>query len=421
MNYQNKSNEELISELLLVRQELNSLKMQAKQESHGHNQAETGILPEQERPNFMKESSFYGFWDWDIPSGRVYFSPKWKAMLGYAGSEIENKLEAWSERVHPQDMDTVLLALNRHLRGETDSYRSEHRMLCKDGSFKWIHGEGKVVEKDGQGNPLRAVGTHTDITHYKKTESALHERMKELNCHNRISEVMSDPHLSMEDVIEKTLRLIPDAWQFPEKTHSSVQVRGSEYRTPGFLRSENSLTEEIRANNSIIGRIEVCYSEDNHPGESLLVFLPEEASLLFSIAERLGNYIHRNENEKALSENEQKYRELVENISDVIYKIDAGGIITYISSAIEKIIGYPAEKIIGKSFAPFVGINSEFLTQRLKELSLKNELDKEYKIVSRTGETRWIRLATKAVFKDGKLTGSTLPKIKQGEDTETQK
>jgi len=118
-----------------------------------------------------------GLWDWNIQTGDVYFSPRWETMLGYDVGEVEPNMSSWEKIVHPDDMDEVMAVLTEHLEGRSDQYETEHRVLAKDGSWIWILDRGKVVEWDADGNPLRAVGTHTDITE-KKNAIAEKEEMR---------------------------------------------------------------------------------------------------------------------------------------------------------------------------------------------------------------------------------------------------
>ncbi|WP_020612118.1 sensor histidine kinase [Sediminispirochaeta bajacaliforniensis] len=110
------------------------------------------------------ESAGDGVWDWHIPSGRVFFSPSWKLMIGYRDDEISNRYEEWYSRVHPDDIAQAEKDLWDQIEGRTPSYRNQHRLRKKDGSWCWILDRGKVVERDREGKPLRMVGTHTDIT-----------------------------------------------------------------------------------------------------------------------------------------------------------------------------------------------------------------------------------------------------------------
>jgi diguanylate cyclase (GGDEF)-like protein/PAS domain S-box-containing protein len=127
-------------------------------------QAEHELRDSEIRWKFAIEGSGDGLWDWNIPDSTVFFSRRWKEMLGFEEDEIGNDLSEWSSRVHPDDLPQVMLDVSAHLRGETAAYINEHRVRCRDGSYKWILDRGRIVGMDASGQPLRMVGTHTDIT-----------------------------------------------------------------------------------------------------------------------------------------------------------------------------------------------------------------------------------------------------------------
>jgi PAS domain S-box-containing protein len=127
------------------------------------------------RWHFAIEGSGDGLWDWNVPAGTVFFSPRWKAMLGFADDEIGDRLEEWSKRVHPGDLARVMAEVQTHLAGTTPLYASEHRVSCKDGSWKWIMDRGMVVSRDAAGKPLRLIGTHKDITERKEAENKVRQ------------------------------------------------------------------------------------------------------------------------------------------------------------------------------------------------------------------------------------------------------
>jgi len=116
-----------------------------------------------------------GLWDWDIPSGKVIFSSRWSIMLGYSPHEIQADVKEWSQRVHPEDLPHAMEQVQAHLDGHTASYACEHRVRCKDGSWKWILDRGQIVERDSNQRPIRMVGTHVDITETKLLEEELRE------------------------------------------------------------------------------------------------------------------------------------------------------------------------------------------------------------------------------------------------------
>ena len=129
----------------------------------------------EERWKFALESAGDGVWDWNLAAGEIFFSPRWKAMLGYAPDEIGAGLEEWSSRVHPEDLPRAMADVQAHLDAGTAGYSSEHRMRAKDGTWRWILDRGLVVAREAGGAPLRMIGTHTDITARKQAERALRE------------------------------------------------------------------------------------------------------------------------------------------------------------------------------------------------------------------------------------------------------
>jgi PAS domain S-box-containing protein len=146
--------------------------------------AEETLRKSDERWQFALEGSGDGVWDWNILTNEVFYSKQWKEMLGYSIDEIENKLEEWKKCVYPDDIQACLADLEKHFNGETEVYVNEHRMLCKDGTYKWILDRGKVVEWTDKGQALRIIGTHSDITPRKLYEEQLKnaiEKERELN------------------------------------------------------------------------------------------------------------------------------------------------------------------------------------------------------------------------------------------------
>jgi PAS domain S-box-containing protein len=127
----------------------------------------------QQRVQLAVESTNDGIWDWDLINDEVYFSVQWKKMLGYSDKEIENKAESFFELIHPDEKENTQKTLEQHLQKRTP-YVVELRLLCKDGSYKWILSRGKAIF-DAQGKPIRILGSHVDISHQKEIERKLQE------------------------------------------------------------------------------------------------------------------------------------------------------------------------------------------------------------------------------------------------------
>jgi PAS domain S-box-containing protein len=138
-------------------------------------QIEEALQESEFRWRFAIEGSGDGLWDWNVPQSKVFFSRRWKEILGFTQDEIGSGLDEWSKRVHPDDLVHAMADVQAHFDGTTPLYVNEHRVSCKDGSWKWILARGLVVERDAAAKPLRILGTHTDITARKQAEAALQE------------------------------------------------------------------------------------------------------------------------------------------------------------------------------------------------------------------------------------------------------
>ncbi|OQX15685.1 MAG: hypothetical protein BWK76_12830 [Desulfobulbaceae bacterium A2] len=147
----------------------------------------TQLQESEQRWKFALEGSRDGVWDWDVSGNTVFYSKRWKEMLGHAEEEIGSELVEWESRLHPEDRERVRQEFQRHLVGEDEYYECEHRLRCQDGSWKWILDRGKVLSRDAAGAPLRVIGTHTDISEHRQAVEAL--RVSEENL--RLAQAVS--------------------------------------------------------------------------------------------------------------------------------------------------------------------------------------------------------------------------------------
>ena len=127
---------------------------------------------DEERYFLVALGSHDGLWDWDLQTGQVYFSPRWKLMLGFSEGEIGNDPGEWLGRVHPGDLERVKRGLHEHLAGKTSHYANEHRLKHKDGRYRWVLSRG-LATSDRNGRATRIAGSFTDITRHKNMEQQL--------------------------------------------------------------------------------------------------------------------------------------------------------------------------------------------------------------------------------------------------------
>ena len=135
--------------------------------------AKQALEASEQRWKFALEGAQEAVWDYDIPSGRLQCSPTWYTMLGYKDGDLDPTITQWEALLHPDDRVPALNMLSAHFRGETDFYDFEYRLRCSDGSYKWIHSRGKLMEKSSIGTPMRIIGTHYDMSERKAAEEQI--------------------------------------------------------------------------------------------------------------------------------------------------------------------------------------------------------------------------------------------------------
>jgi PAS domain S-box-containing protein len=148
---------------------------------------EESLRRSEERFDLAVRGTDAGIWDWDLRRNTVYYSPHWKGILGYAEHEVSGHVTEWESRLHPEDREQALAAVHDYLEGRAATFQSEHRLRHKDGSYRWILSRGmKVCDRGGQ--PYRMVGSHLDITEWKRVEQELQEREARLIAARKIQE-----------------------------------------------------------------------------------------------------------------------------------------------------------------------------------------------------------------------------------------
>lgn len=121
---------------------------------------------------FLVDASNIGFWDWDLRTDHVYFSPAWKRQIGYEDHEIPNRFEEWQSRVHPDDFDRAYTKIKAFFKAPRPDFENEFRFRHKDGSYRWILAKSSLSH-DEAGNPARMTGCHIDMTEQKNGEVSI--------------------------------------------------------------------------------------------------------------------------------------------------------------------------------------------------------------------------------------------------------
>jgi diguanylate cyclase (GGDEF)-like protein/PAS domain S-box-containing protein len=163
-------------------------------------------IANEERLRYAMQGANDGLWDWEIAHGTIYFSPRWKSMLGYAEDEIENSVPAWEALLHPDDLNEALANIEVFLAKKVDKYEAEFRMRHKDGSYINILSRAFAVESEA-GEITRLVGTHVDVTERKAAEAQL----KYLSSHDSLTGLVN--RREFEERVESLLSTCIDDTQ----------------------------------------------------------------------------------------------------------------------------------------------------------------------------------------------------------------
>jgi len=304
----------------------------------------------EERWQFALEGAGDGVWDWNAQTNEVFFSRQWKAMLGFEEHEISNRLEEWDTRLHPEDREKTYAALNDHFNGVRPVYMNEHRLRCKDGSYKWILDRGKVIRWTEDGKPLRVIGTHSDISERKRIEQEL---LQEIIFSDTVINSLpgifflfdTQGHLlrwntnheallgySLEEMLNLNIRQLIRAEDTPYVLNKMQEV---------FQQGYASLEVPIRTKS----------------GDEIPYFITGVRLQIKNDAYLLGTGIDmtaHKQTEAALRESEENFRAFVETSNDWVWAMDATGRHTYSNGRIKEIIGYDPEEILGGMATDFI-------------------------------------------------------------------
>lgn len=164
-----------------------------------HQAAIQALRDSEERWHFALEGAGYGVWDWDIPSGKVVFSPMWLGIHGFDAGDLEPTFDAREQLIHPDDRERLQATLRDYFAGTQGRYKQEYRARCKDGSWKWVLDNGMIISRDAQGNPLRMICIHLDLTERKRAEETLREMNEQLEI--RVEERTRELRQAMDQIV----------------------------------------------------------------------------------------------------------------------------------------------------------------------------------------------------------------------------
>ncbi len=317
-----------------------------------------------ERLSLAIEGADVGVWDWDLRTDRVTFDEGWATMLDYDLAEIDNHLSAWEERVHPDDVDDVWAVLEPHLAGETDFYECDHRMQAKSGDWRWIRDRGRVVERGSDGEPLRAVGIHIDVTERK-------ERRRDLERYRRMVEAMPE-----------SVCLYDEEGRFVFVNDYLAEAYGVEREA--LLGSESRLVNHIRESNDGDPFAELVAGDRDVLADTTEIALPDREAIIDyrlspitvdgSFDAVLGisrDVTEAQRRQTALERTSARLEALFERSPDMMTIHDANGEIVEANRSLYRELGYDQNELIGMSLTDIdAGIEPSDAAERWADLGI---------------------------------------------------
>ncbi|MFP4397732.1 MAG: PAS domain S-box protein, partial [Desulfonatronovibrio sp.] len=180
---------------------------------------EDSLRKSEERFSLAMEAAKDGLWDWDVQTGKVYYSPGYASMLGYETNKVPTHVNSWLDLIHPEDREKALQANVDCIENRVESFAIEFRMQARGGGWKWILGRGQAVYRDATGRALRMVGTHQDITEQKQAE-------KELRFQNVLMKTQMEVSQDGILIVDESFKIISfnqqftDIWGIPDSIMS---------------------------------------------------------------------------------------------------------------------------------------------------------------------------------------------------------
>jgi PAS domain S-box-containing protein len=147
--------------------------------------ANTALRLEKARLQLSVDSAGIGLWEANLQTGQRYYSPEWKRQIGYGPDELDDSVDTWESRLHPDDHDRVINAIVQYQRGEAARYDTEFRLRHRDGSWRWILSRG-TLQRDDHGQAAWMIGVHVDITATRQAQEALRqgaEQLRSISAH----------------------------------------------------------------------------------------------------------------------------------------------------------------------------------------------------------------------------------------------
>jgi len=316
---------------------------------------------------------------------------RWLSIYGYTREEVIGRSTKDMRLSSPEVRDRLRRTLEEQ--GSLRDY--EIALTTKQGEIRQVSLSAEMFVINGE---TCSIYLQLDITERKRAEEenrrlihSLGERVKELTALHHTARVLQDESKSLPELLQEVVELLPPAWQYPEVTAACITFGEMEFKTGNYAQTCWSQSAEFMAD-GVRGVIEVVYLEER-PEEYAGPFLLEEKNLIDSLAEMLGSALDRRRAQEALGESEHRFRQLTDNIREVLwlYTPDYDKVL-YISPAYERVWGLTRESLCQDpySFLDAVHPDDRARVEETVRRDRRRGFNQEYRVVRPDGTVRWI-------------------------------
>ena len=386
---------------------------------------EKELKESEQRFDYAMKASQDGIWDWNISKNKVFYSHAWKKILNI--DEESNSFDLWKTRLHPDDRDEVLKTLNLHLENKTEFWEMDHRLRTGDGNWIWVKGKGKVMEWDSEKNPVRMVGTMTDITDRKKAEQEIKKHTTFLNNSMEYSPFamwIADA----KGTVLRTNKALRDTLKL-----SDEQIVGKYNVFDDKNLSKPDIKEKIK---KVITDFEPARFEVEWSGEKSEVESLEEAATfwidvsLFPIQNADGELINvicqwiditdRKQAEEKLRLSQERLQNTFDLSPSIIAKADLqSGHFIEANKAVTKFLGYSVEEFTSTPFMELIHPDDRHESAEEKDEQIKGKevVSFENRYLCKDGTYKWIAWFGTKADKNGIVTavGTDITEKKKAE------
>jgi PAS domain S-box-containing protein len=292
------------------------------------------------------EGSNLGIWDWDLTTGKALWSERTHRQLGYEPDEFEPTVNNWKKLVHTDDWPRVSENLNLHIQGKLPTFEMEYRIRNKSGNWQWVQAQGKVVECDQDGKPIRMAGVVADITERKKAEEALRQseaKYRFLIEHGSDLIWTLDLNLRTTFVtpsVEKVLGFTPEE-RILQKVEDQLTPESLEFARQRLF-EELSIEREQGIQEGKSELVELDYYHKNGSVvclQTAVTFIRDENGAPIGLHGISRDITELKRIQEALRESEEKYRTVVEEAFDGVF-VHNGTVITFANARLHEMLGY---------------------------------------------------------------------------------